>query len=94
MIAGHGKRMGEVLKKSSGWQQQGSGTDLYGWNGTGSGRAATAIPTASTGSNLLELTTTNNSDIMHRTLSSGSTTSVVSTGTSSAAAFVASLTDK
>ena len=32
VIAGHGKRMGEVLKKSSGWAQGGGGTDLYGWN--------------------------------------------------------------
>ena len=74
VIAGHGKRMGEVLKKSSGWQQQGNGSDLYGWNGTGSGHAwpdgnAHSLNWFGT---YWSSTTTNDGDVMQRTLSSGS----------------------
>jgi uncharacterized protein (TIGR02145 family) len=74
VIAGHGKRMGEVLKKNSGWAQGGSGTDLYGWNGGGGGHAWPDGGTYSLNwyGTYWSSTTTNDGDVMQRTLSSGS----------------------
>ena len=74
VIAGHGKRMGEVLKKTSGWAQGGNGTDLYGWNGGGGGHAWPngGVFSLNWFGTYWSSTYTSGGDVMQRTLSSGS----------------------
>ncbi len=74
VVAGYGKRMGEALKSQTGWAQNGNGSDVYGFNGSGGGHA---WPDGSNYSlnyygTYWSSTFTSSGDVMQRTLSSGS----------------------
>ena len=74
VVAGQGKRMGEVLKAESGWAQSGNGTDTYGFNGSGGGNAWPDGGTYSLNyfGTYWSSTSTSNGNVMQRTLGSGS----------------------